>query len=114
MSVHLLCFLIAIVATSCAADRNASISVQATSVRHDGVTIFKGMFFGDGPVAKHFPEVWNSARVKRIKSNLDARELAAYNKAKSEVINSIGKRDPSFFRNFGRAMQSGSQVQVAK
>jgi SdpC family antimicrobial peptide len=71
-----------------------SASVQS---RTDGLTIFKGLYFGDGAIADRFPEIWKNdaaakleAEVKtdpeKVASNIEAAAKRAKEKGWSDAI----------------------------
>ncbi len=41
----------------------------AETGRYDGETLFRGLFFGIGPVADLFPEIWDSSVVRSYRES---------------------------------------------
>jgi SdpC family antimicrobial peptide len=77
-----------------------------------GEDLFKGCFFGVGPGAAFFPEVWENPQVKaRMESatrGVPRQEVAAF------AVAHIREKDAGFFDRFGRDLQSGDHVLVAR
>src|SRR2546430_10855531 len=71
--------------------------------RYDGKTLFRGFFFGTGPVAKVFPELYKNVK--------ETPESAKKEDAWMEKIN---KLDPAFFQRFGEIMYSGKRIAVER
>lgn len=76
----------------------------AVPARHQysGKELFLGLFFGQGPVAKLFPELWQSA------PPLQAEEKELVEK----VVRRIELSNPSFFDNFQKAIYSGDHYTI--
>lgn len=66
---------------------------------YSGATIFRGLFFGQGPVAKIF-------------TDLPARPARANDRGTDAFVSLIEHKDPQFFGRFGKAMQSGDPVRI--
>lgn len=77
-------------------------STSAQHTRYSGKILFKGLYFGRGPVAKLFPEYYKEFP----KANSKAISL------ENSLMRKIGSDDPSFFRTFHREIYSGSRVEV--
>jgi len=71
--------------------------------RYDGKTLFRGFFFGAGPVGKVFPELFKNVK--------ETPESAKKEEAWMEKIN---KSDPAFFQRFGEMMYSGKRIAVER
>ena len=76
-------------------------SIQAGPVRYDGETILKGLAFGQGPVARLFPELASTPP-------LSAQAAAAVDM----IIAQMRAFDPGFFARFAAATYSGSRVRA--
>jgi SdpC family antimicrobial peptide len=90
----------------------ASTASAAVTTRHDGETLFAGLYFGDGPVAKMFPEIWESPHVAQQVSQ--AQKSESWSKTKSEAIAWVRTNDPDFFNRFEQDIQSGDHVRVGQ
>jgi SdpC family antimicrobial peptide len=84
------------------------VSSYQARVAYDGETIFQGLFFGKGPVAQLFPEIWEDPVIKRALEQ-NAEEM---NRLIERVITRIHNEDPTFFQRFGREVQSGDHLRV--
>src|SRR3954466_7703980 len=60
--------------------------------QYDGVTLFRGLFFGSGPIVSRVPTLGRVA----------AYFPAEYKNLESQVIKSIQSQDPGFFDRFAR------------
>lgn len=74
---------------------------SAAAARYDGEAIFRGLVFGQGPVAKLFPELANTP--------VATPQQAA---AIDMIVGEMRTLDQGFFDRFGREMQSGSRVRI--
>ncbi|AJG91299.1 sporulation delaying protein family toxin (plasmid) [Bacillus tropicus] len=71
--------------------------IQAEALhKYNGKEIFAGVVFGQGEVAKKFPEVWGS---KELKSANAEKTKAATNK----LLDGIEKIDPNFYKQLEKA-----------
>lgn len=77
-----------------------------------GEQVFRGVNFGDGPVAKLFPEVWKSSDVEQQLG--DEKRVAAFNILREKVVSQINLSDPTFMDRYGREMQSGEHLRIQK
>ncbi|MFE9236853.1 hypothetical protein [Streptomyces sp. NPDC007007] len=84
-----------------AATGNTPAASAATPV--NGETLYEGLFFGQGPVAKAHPDL-TLARGKT--SSAESAEVA------DTVVDVIKAKDSTFFDRFGSEMQSGNEVRV--
>ncbi|MEF8939165.1 MAG: hypothetical protein V5A22_04910 [Salinivenus sp.] len=87
---------------------------QATTKSYSGKTIFKGLFFAEGPVAKKFPEIWKNPSVTRQLSRLTSEQQVEAEKLETKILNWIGEERPKFFGEFRQAIQSGDHLQIRK
>jgi SdpC family antimicrobial peptide len=78
----------------------------------EGRSIFEGLYLGQGPVAKHFPELWQNPQLSRVKSALSSAQQRAANVAANRLTTTIHQIDSSFFERFGHKVQSGDNLQV--
>lgn len=73
---------------------------------YDGETLFRGLIFGQGPVAKLFPNVW-PAEIREKANNPKAK------KAVDLIIDQIKSDNPTFFDEYAAVMQSGNYVKIS-
>ncbi len=78
--------------------------------QYDGETIFRGVMFGVGPVAKLFPEYYSAPQDgnKQDASKNDNRAVGP----EQRIIDAFRAQDPAFFEKFGKDMQSGDHVKI--
>ena len=80
-----------------------------------GPEVFRGLFFGTGPVADLFPEVWDDVRAS-LEANRSPEEVEALRsqvaELESRVIRWIEAQDSKFFATFGEHVQSGDHVRI--
>lgn len=79
---------------------------------YTGETIFTGLFFGQGPAAKLFPEIWQHPEAVRAVARIPAERQAAMRKLPADVVRTVDKLEPGFFDRFGRVMQSGNRPAI--
>lgn len=78
---------------------------ESVQVRpYDGVTLYKALFFASGPVASKIPTIQKGAPYLP----------AEYKRLESQIIRYIQEKDPKFFDNFAKDIQSGDRVRVAE
>jgi SdpC family antimicrobial peptide len=73
--------------------------------QYDGETIFRGLVFGQGEVAKYFPEIWSNdllkeANKKEVKQIVDI------------LISDIKKSNPNYFNELKNAVYSGEHLKI--
>lgn len=91
----------------------ANASPQEAASRYDGETVFRGVLLNDGPVAKLFPEFWESAQLatyRKLAAERGSEQQAAL--ARQKVIDMLRAQDPTFFNRFGIEMQSGDPLRI--
>src|SRR5262249_12647774 len=76
---------------------------QVTQRPYDGITIYRGLFFGSGPVVNKIPSL---------------RKVAGYyppeyKALEGPITNYIKKKDPNYFVTFAADIQSGDRARVA-
>jgi SdpC family antimicrobial peptide len=77
-------------------------TAPAASVRFDGATLLKGLFFGLGPAAARYPDL----RLARV-------EVPAEVAARLDLVTAdIEARDPGYFARFANAMYSGDHLEI--
>jgi SdpC family antimicrobial peptide len=70
---------------------------------YDGETLFRGLFFGSGPVAAKIPTVGKVAPYFP----------SDYRNLENQIIKNIQGKDPGFFDRFAKEIQSGDRVRIA-
>jgi len=116
-SMRLLCSLLvpAVILTgACSADREAPTAVQPVAIeRYDGETLYRGMIFGEGPVAALFPELWEGVDRPTVQS-VGSERYGQVRAARSQILSELKKSDPQFLDHFADELQSGSHVRVSR
>lgn len=74
-----------------------------------GEVIFRGLFFGNGPVANMFPEIWGSPQLATYASRLNDPDVLAL---EDRLIERLRADNPGFFVNFAQEMRSGDQLRI--
>jgi SdpC family antimicrobial peptide len=77
---------------------------NAQAPRHDGATLFRGLFFGTGPIAAQIPTI------RKVAPHLPVE----YRQLEDQVVRHLQTQDPNFFPQFAKELQSGDHVRVAK
>ena len=77
-----------------------------TNKHYTGEEIFSGVFFGQGEVAKLFPEMWEQYQATINNNSQEFEQI------KNNVIAEIKEKDSDFFTNFGTEMRSGDHLRV--
>jgi SdpC family antimicrobial peptide len=85
----------------------ASAEPKALAV-YDGETLFTGLFFGVGPVAAQFPEVWDRMPSREARLSLEARAF------QQRLLARLRDHEPDFFGRFETAIRSGNHFQVER
>lgn len=99
------------VAVRPASSTEAAPSAPAKKEKHDGEKIFRGLLFGEeGPISRKFPEIWQRPDV--IEQMNTPAKARAWNSLKEKTVVRIKKKDPTFFKRFGDAMQSGDHFKI--
>ena len=81
-------------------------------VPQDGETLFRGLVFGEGAVAKEFPEIWGGKKIDDPSWTADQREAVL--QAKTALIADMRTADPTFFDRYGAAIQSGDRLRIER
>jgi SdpC family antimicrobial peptide len=84
---------------------------RAASTPYSGKAVFEGLFFGQGPVAGLFPELWTPTIEKELNFSSSKRHVA-FVQAVTKIENGISHEDPSYFSDMGSQMTSGDPVLV--
>jgi len=78
-----------------------TLAAAAGPARLDGETLFRGLAFGQGPVAKLFPELASAP----VASPAEAAAIDA-------IVAQMRTLDPRFFDHFGVALQTGDRFRI--
>ncbi|MGP3610970.1 sporulation delaying protein family toxin [Anoxybacteroides rupiense] len=73
--------------------------------QYDGETIFRGLVFGQGEVAKYFPEIWSNDLLKEANKK-EVKQIA------NILISGIKKSDPNYFNELKEAVYSGEHLKI--
>lgn len=100
---------LAIVAAAVPSLANNTSSTEATS-GYSGETLFRGVFFGQGPVATEVADLFPGL-VEAVEALPDA-ERDRLAELRSRTIGHIRTAHPGFFRTFAQQMQSGDHLVI--
>jgi len=94
------------------ASQTALAATAVTGNQFDGVTVFRGVLLGSGPVADLLPEIWDGelGQYRKFLSNPDETTAAL----QERIISEIGNRDSTFFERFGNEIQSGDHLRIQR
>ncbi len=81
---------------------------------YDGETIFRGLYFGQGPVAQKFPEIWKQERYLERKRLLTEKDEKQISEIQNKIVARLREEDKDFFDHFGKTLQSGDHVAIQK
>ncbi len=79
---------------------------------YDAETIFRGLFFGVGPVASLFPEIWEDAALAPAIAKM--RAMPETPALIDGIIARVDANDPELLARFASDVQSGDHVRVSK
>lgn len=79
------------------------------STKYTGEDIYRGVFFGQGPVAV---ELAKKSSFSDLAASLDKSNTPVVDAGATTVIDQISSAQPDFFNEFGKALNSGSPRQV--
>ena len=85
--------------------------LKATT-QYNGETLFRGLYFGEGPVASHFPEIWHAPQVEQRLSSVEGSE--EWVSTKDQAVAWVRNSDPTFFQRFEQDVQSGDHIKVSR
>lgn len=83
----------------------SSITVENKQNQYDGETLYRGLVFGQGEVAKTLPEVWTDERIKEA-SKKETKEVS------DAVIKAMKENDPKYFDELQKAVYSGDPIKI--
>jgi SdpC family antimicrobial peptide len=92
------------------ADPQGDSSNEVQQARLDGRALYTGMFFGVGPGAKLFPEIWENDALD-ARAQRQGRE-AEFETAANGVADKLAARDAAFFDRFAAGIQSGDHLRI--
>jgi SdpC family antimicrobial peptide len=105
---------------SCANDQTGpsrgSVAAPPALAGVTGEEAFRGIFFGEGRVGAHLPQIWHGkSMVQRIAVRFSGKpeQAVAVKSGIDYLIARIQRHDPTFFSRFGTAVQSGNRVEVS-
>lgn len=98
-----LAVLLALALTGTVINRVYSVPPAPPAVPYDGLTLYRALFFGVGPLAAKIPTIRKSAPYFP----------AEYKSLEGEMTKYIQRKDPKFFERFAGDIQSGDRVKVA-
>lgn len=75
-----------------------------------GEQLYRGIFFGTGPAAKHLPEL--SEVLQAAWSQLSPGERRGLDRVFDHIVGFISRKDAAFFEHFGRSVTSGNHFAV--
>ncbi|WP_170957112.1 sporulation delaying protein family toxin [Bacillus pseudomycoides] len=87
------------------AQNKPTITTESKHQQYDGETIYRGVFFGEGPVAKLFPEIWSEEATKQANT-------AEGKKAAELLAKKINELDPNYFNELQAAVSSGDNIKI--
>lgn len=85
-------------------DKAYSVPTPVQAVRYDGITLYRGLFFGSGPVASKIPSIGKVAPYFP----------AEYKNLEGQITRYIQAKDPNYFNRFAVEIQSGDRLRVAE
>lgn len=77
-----------------------------------GEQLYRGLLFGDGPVAEVIPQVRDHYRVTNFVTTVE--ELQLVRATQDRIISAIDETAPEFFRDFRSMIRSGDHFMVQK
>lgn len=78
---------------------------SANTTKFNGESIFRGLFMGQGEVAKLFPNIWTKELLAKV-DNKESKKLA------DDIVLNVKKIDPGYFAELEKASYSGNQLRV--
>ncbi|MBZ3766589.1 hypothetical protein COJ91_00070 [Bacillus thuringiensis] len=91
--------------TNSNSQNKAAVTTESKQQQYDGETIYRGLFFGEGPVAKLFPEIWSEDLTKQANTT-EAKKVSEF---LTEKINEV---DPNYFNELKAAVYSGDNIKI--
>ncbi|WP_164016007.1 hypothetical protein [Pyxidicoccus trucidator] len=80
----------------------------AAQAPRSGEEVFRGLVFGDGPVAELLPEFWGN----QPRRELSPQQKEVGERVKAQLMADIHQADPGFFARFGVEIQSGKHLRI--
>ena len=96
--------------SACASDGPVAPSPHVTPI--DGEVLFRGLVFGEGAVARTFPEIWGGKQIDDPSWTAEQREAVV--KTKTALVADMRTADPQFFDRYAAALQSGDRLRIER
>lgn len=98
----------------CAAPPAVAATDAEAAAGYDGETLFRGLFFGAGPAASLFPEIWRDTGYAKTVSQLRAEAgVADYERSMHDaLVEQMRSVDASVFNRFKGGVVSGDPLAV--
>jgi SdpC family antimicrobial peptide len=87
---------------------------QPAGSKYDGEAIFRGLYFGQGPVADLFPELWKQQRYLDRKKLLTQEDERRMGEIREKIIAGLKAKDRAFFDTFASTLRSGDHLAIQK
>ena len=81
---------------------------------YDGEAIFRGLYFGQGPVADLFPEIWKQQRYLDRKKLLTPEDERRMEEVRERIITSLREKDKAFFDRLATTLKGGNHLAIQK
>ncbi|WP_010496580.1 hypothetical protein [Paenibacillus elgii] len=75
------------------------------NTQYDGETLYRGIVFGQGPVAQLLPEYFNKQALEQASSE-DAKKTVDF------IIQKMKSMNPDYFDEFSKAVYSGNRLAI--
>lgn len=99
--------------TACSYDEAGPVSSEPTAearAQLTGEQMFRGIFFGEGPVGAMFAEVWEGRSATDRADNPETARLIR--EIQDDAVSHIRTVDPDFFAHFAAQVRSGDHLQT--
>lgn len=92
----------------------AALTTPSTIVQktYSPETVFQGVMFGSGEVAKLFPEIWESEQYKEATKNVTPQARQQQIEHERQILTIIKANDPEFMTRFHAGITSGDPYKV--
>jgi SdpC family antimicrobial peptide len=84
--------------------------VQARQQSLSGRELYKGMFFGVGPAARHFDDIWQHPKFQAGLSRPEVRQQRE--RTAERLVAKLEAADPAFFDRFSRDLRSRDHLTI--
>ena len=96
--------------SACASEGPVAPSRHVTPI--DGEVLFRGLVFGEGAVAKIFPEIWGGKEIDDPSWTTEQRDAVVT--TKTALIADMRTADPQFFDRYAASLQSGDRLRIER